>query len=134
MKRVGMLAVCLVLCWGWAAGQGDIRIAGKVLGASGRHPVYVALWDSAAFLRRPVREIQLPAASEMAFSFEVAPGRWTLSAYEDRNGDGKLNIGLFGPKEPNGFVRRFTAWRKPRFGDVALLFTRDTANADIQLR
>jgi uncharacterized protein (DUF2141 family) len=130
-----LIVLALAICMGWTplAAQGTISVRGHVAGASGRYPVYVALWDSAGFLAHPVQELHVPAGAEPAFSFEVTPGRWALSAYEDRNGNGKLDMGLFGPREPSGFGRRFKAWRKPRFGDVAVLFARDTTGADIQL-
>jgi len=67
------------------------------------------------------------------YHFEVAPGRWALSAYDDLNDNGKLDMGAFGPKEPNGFWKPFHAWRKPRFDDVAVEVDHDIGNADIRL-
>jgi uncharacterized protein (DUF2141 family) len=57
-----------------------------------------------------------------------------VSAYEDKNGNGVLDMGLFGPKEPSGFWRPFHAWRKPRFDDVAVDVGRDIADANVTLR
>jgi hypothetical protein len=41
---------------------------------------------------------------------------------------------MFGPKEPTGFSRIFTAWRQPRFEEVAVAFDRDTDTANIALK
>jgi uncharacterized protein (DUF2141 family) len=57
-----------------------------------------------------------------------------LSAFEDVNGNGILDMGTFGPKEPSGFSKAFNAWRAPKFEDVAFTLDRDTANADIALK
>lgn len=48
------------------------------------------------------------------FRFDVRPGRYALSAFEDLNGNGILDMGMFGPKEPSGFWRPFGGWHKPR--------------------
>ena len=111
-----------------------VALSGRITGASGHHPVYVALWRSDGFLDRPARQLRLEPGASLVFKFEVIPGSWALSAFEDRNGNGVLDMGLFGPQEPNGFCRRFTAWRKPRFDDVAFPIERDTPDANIALR
>jgi uncharacterized protein (DUF2141 family) len=131
MRRALLL---LLLAAPSAAAPGRVVLAGKILGASGQHPVHVALWDEAGFLERPVQELRLEPGTDLTFRFEVAPGRWAISAFEDRNGNGKLDMGWFGPKEPAGFWRPFHGWRKPRFGEVAAQLDRDTDDADVHLR
>ena len=108
-------------------------ISGHVLGASGTHTVYVTLWDSTGFMKQAVRQIRLQPGTEKAFSFNVAPGRWAVSAFEDRNDNGILDMGLFGPKEPSGFWRPFHAKRKPRFDDVAVRVDHTVSDADVKL-
>ena len=115
-------------------GPRPITISGRVLGASGAHAVYVLLWDAPGFLKQPVRRLELPSRSEHAFSFSVAPGRWAVSAFEDRNGNGVLDMGLFGPEEPSGFWRPIRAWRRPRFGDVASQIDQNVSDVIIKLR
>ena len=109
-------------------------ISGEVRGASGSHAVLVSLWSAEGFLERPVQQIKLEPSASKRFSFRVAPGRWSVSAFEDRNDNTKLDMGLFGPKEPSGFWRAFHAWRKPRFEDVSVLVERDISDADVQLK
>ena len=51
----------------------------------------------------------------------VEPGRYALSAYHDRNGNGKLDVGAFGiPNEPFGFSRNARGkMGPPAFDDAA---------------
>ena len=116
-----------------SASSAPITLAGRVLGGSGRHAIYVALWDEKDFLGHPVRQLVFRPEEPPVFHFVIPPGRWALSAFEDENGNGILDMGHFGPKEPSGFWHPFHAWRKPRFSDVAVLVEGDTADADIHL-
>ena len=49
------------------------------------------------------------------YHFDVPPGHYALSAFEDLNGNGILDMGMFGPREPTGFWRPFQGRQKPRF-------------------
>lgn len=109
-------------------------IAGRILGASGSYEVRVALWDARGFLVRPAQELRLPPGAETTYRFVVRPGRWAVSAFEDRNGNGVLDQGTFGPKEPSGFWRPFHAWHKPAFDEVASSVERPIADADVTLK
>jgi uncharacterized protein (DUF2141 family) len=102
-----------------------VQLSGKVVGGSGHHAVYVALWSADGFLEKPAQSARFAVGVEPAFHFEVPPGRWALSAYEDQNDNGTLDMGFFGPKEPSGFWQPFHHWRKPRFDDVAFDAQRD---------
>lgn len=111
-----------------------VTVSGHVSSASGKHAVRVALWSADTFLKQPVQTAQFDAGQPTDFRFEVPPGRWALSAYEDINGNGKLDEGLFGPKEPAGFYRKFTAWHRPSFDEVAFDVQAPLEKLDIQLK
>ena len=110
------------------------KLSGRLLGSSGRNVVYVALWQADGFLKRPTKQVRIEPGGGQIFQFEVPAGHWALSAFEDRNGNGILDMGLFGPTEPSGFWRAFRGHHKPRFEEVASLVDRDTPNADIALK
>lgn len=116
-----------------ASDRGEFTLAGRVRNASGKHAVFVALWNAGGFLERPVRQIRIDPPAEPVFRFEVSSGRWALSAFEDVNGDGKLDMGIFGPKEPSGFWHPFHGWHKPHFDEVAFQIDKDIADAEIVL-
>ncbi len=145
MKRLGQLTLCsfCILAAGslftqaWVNGQTaqepSVAISGTVAGASGKHAIYVALWDKHGYLVKPVQGIRIAAGTSATFQFRVPPGQWALSAFEDRNDNGILDSGVFGPKEPSGFWRDFHAWRKPRFDDVSSRYDKDTSGIEIRL-
>jgi uncharacterized protein (DUF2141 family) len=111
-----------------------VRLSGRVLGGSGKHAVYVALWRNDGFLEHPAQQMRLDPSALPDFTFRVSPGRWALSAFEDRNGNGVLDMGTFGPKEPAGFWHSFSGWRKPKFDEVAASVATDTPNVTITLK
>jgi uncharacterized protein (DUF2141 family) len=113
--------------------QAPCTVSGRVLGASGRHTLYVALWDEKSFLQHPVQQVAIRPGDLPVFHFTMQPRRWALSAFEDQNSNGVLDMGLFGPKEPSGFWHPFHAWRKPHFSDVAASIESDVRDADIHL-
>lgn len=137
---VGVSAWCISVVLGTVSASvhrqesATVRVSGEIRGASGRHSIRVALWSEQGFLQKPVREMQIESGRGTRYVFVVSPGRWAVSAFEDRNENGALDMGLFGPKEPNGFWRAFHARRKPRFDDVAVTVEHDMVDADIELR
>jgi uncharacterized protein (DUF2141 family) len=128
--RHAILAAAALL----AASPASFAVSGRVTGGSGKHAIFVALWQEDGFLKAPVQRARFEAGGATDFHFDVPPGRWALSAFEDVNGNGVLDMGMFGPKEPSGFSKPFTAWRSPKFDDVAFALDRDMANADIALK
>ena len=126
--------VALLVARTAVAAPQTFKLSGRVLRSSGKSVVYVALWQADGFLKRPVQQVRFEPGEPPLFQFEVPAGRWAVSAFEDRNGNGILDMGLFGPKEPSGFWRAFTGWHKPRFDEVASIIERDTPNADITLK
>jgi uncharacterized protein (DUF2141 family) len=110
-----------------------VSLSGNVSGGSGKHVIFVALWDRSGFLKHPVQQVRIEPQAEPHFQFEIPVGRWAVSAFEDANDNGVLDMGIFGPKEPSGFWRPFHAWRKPHFDDVAVQIDRNTTDANFKL-
>ncbi len=131
MRRALFLTTTLLVA-GTSPAESKVTISGRVLGASAAHDVYAALWDADGFLKKPVQQLKVGAGR--TFRFDVAPGRWAVSAFEDKNGNGTLDMGMFGPKEPSGFWRPFNAWRKSRFDDVASRVERNVSDANVRRR
>jgi uncharacterized protein (DUF2141 family) len=85
--------------------------------------VMAALFDTPAtfpqsFLKGQSAAAQMPSVT-LVFD-DVVPGRYAMSAFHDRNGNGKLDRGPFGiPKEPFGFSRDARAMMGPPSFDEA---------------
>jgi len=113
---------------------GGFVLGGRVEGSSGKHAVFIALWQADGFLHRPVQQVRVEPGRPAGFRFQVPRGAWALSAFEDVNGNGELDMGMFGPKEPSGFWRKFTGWHRPDFDEVSVVVERDIENAVIELK
>lgn len=102
--------------------------------------VRVNLYASkAAFLKQEdaQAEVVVPeeGVSQLTFT-DLAPGEYAVVAYQDLNGNGELDRGLFGiPLEPigfsNGAVPVFSA---PDFKDAAVSVTEGTTAIEITVR
>ena len=68
--------------------------------------VYVALFDSAASYKKEeafLGQILPPSATTLRFKVTVPPGSYLASAFQDSNGNGKLDKNFIGmPREPIG--------------------------------
>ncbi len=107
----------MVLFW-LVLASAPVVLEGSIPGPVREHPVRVLVWTPGNFLKTPSQSLVIPAGAALTFRFEVDLGQWCVSAFEDENANGKLDMGFFGPREPSGFWRPYSAWRKPRFDDV----------------
>lgn len=101
--------------------------------------IMVGLFDGpATFPQRVFRgETAMAQIPSVTLIFEnVEPGRYAMSAYHDRNGNGKLDLGAFGiPKEPYGFSRDArAAMGPPSFDDAAFDVPADGLSLVIHLK
>lgn len=89
----------------------------------GQGAVRVALFDAAGWLETAVAaEAAQPVARAVAVRLSAPAGRYGVAVYQDVNGDGELNRGMFGiPSEPTGFSNDAPAnFGPPRFADALL--------------
>ncbi|MGE4071315.1 MAG: DUF2141 domain-containing protein [Lysobacterales bacterium] len=103
----------------------------------------VAVYDDAnSWLKKPLRAIREAAPAAVGASGRhqltlegLPPGRYALSVYVDRNGNGKLDRGMFGiPSEPYGFSQGGGSMGPPDFSDAAVELTEADATIPIKLR
>jgi len=132
MTRLPSVLALLVL-FAQSPPSGTFTLSGHVRNASGQHTIYVLLWQVNG-LTETHREIRIEAGREPHYEFHVPAGKWAISAYEDRNENERLDMGMFGPKEPSGFWPAFRGRHKPRFDEVATTIDGDVPDADIVLR
>jgi uncharacterized protein (DUF2141 family) len=100
--------------------------------------VRIALFDSEkAFLHNPVKAGTLTIEqSQCHWRVQgLTPGSYALSAYQDRNSNGKLDRNLFGiPLEPYGFSNNARGvMGPPSFGDARFQVAGPAARIEVRL-
>lgn len=99
----------------------------------------VALYDSEAqWLKKSARGVKEAAPADLGDDGKhtllidaLAPGSYAVVVYVDRNGNGKLDRGLFGkPSEPYGFSNGGGSFGPPDFADAVI----DVAEAGTAIR
>lgn len=124
-----------------SAQAADLTLQLQAVRADDGH-VMVALFDAAdSFLKRPLMAQQVAAArrapdGSLRLVFAgLAPGRYALTAYHDRNGNGKLDTNLMGlPTEPYGFSNAAKAnFGPPTFDEAAVTVAEPGGRAELVL-
>lgn len=129
----------------WKASLADAQpvarhdISGIVRGCTGEHRVVVRLHDEKTFggkgeVGRASFEPLAIRGGGVFFAFEVPPGDYAISAFEDRNGNGRPDAGWFGQHERIGYHRTVPAWWTPFFHDVKFPVAGPVSGIDIELR
>jgi uncharacterized protein (DUF2141 family) len=116
-----------------AALAGDLTIDVSGITAD-RGRIYVAVYDRADTFptsgRQLVRQILDPTASHLTAHFkDLPPGQYAAVAFQDSNGNGKLDKNFLGiPQEPYGFSNgaRGSAG-PPKFSEAAVTLSPDGA-------
>ena len=118
--------VATLLCAGSAMSQAaDLTL--KLEGVSGSEgQLMIALYNSPDAFRshQSMQHQRLPLTGAHEAVFKgLAPGRYMVAVYHDRNGNGKLDTNASGmPLEPYGFSRNpSTQYGPPSFDDAAVM-------------
>ena len=71
-----------------------------------------------------------------SFTFQNVPrGTYGIQCFQDVNGNGKLDTGIFGPKEPWGNYRpKRPTFRAPKFEEIAFRLEKDTTDIQIEVK
>ena len=80
--------------------------------------IVVAIYNAkSSWLKSPFQTITLSTnASAKTATFEVLPGQYAVSIYQDINENGQLDQSFLGiPKEPIGFGNNYRPFGKPKF-------------------
>ena len=105
MRRIGFIVLFTTLCMWLNADELTVTLEfTNVKINSGA--VYVAVYDSTEAFKgkQPCRTFRLEAVSTTVFvETQLNEGSYRVSAFQDENGNGRLDTGLFGiPREPFG--------------------------------
>jgi uncharacterized protein (DUF2141 family) len=74
---------------------------------------------------------------KVTFEFtDIPPGIYVIQGFQDVNGNGKLDEGMFGPKEPWGMsmLTKKPKFRGPKLEEVKFEVTQDITNMVIEVK
>ncbi|HEX4583331.1 MAG TPA: DUF2141 domain-containing protein [Burkholderiaceae bacterium] len=135
LRRVSALLLTLA-SFGAAAGELSVEVR-QVKPNGGA--VIVALYDKAEAFPKFDRTLAVKTAEARTASVQVAfgdlgPGRYAVAAYQDQNGNGRLDKNFFGvPTEPYGFSNDARGSMGPPSFDAAAVDPSATPNIVINL-
>lgn len=122
------------------------RFTGSIIGLSGRHKVYVSLWNAekwgGAFpLSTSIIHPEKVKDGVAEYSTILPDGEYAISVFEDANGNGRLDYdeSILGqaPAEPYAFFRSHASWLGfswPGFRQVSFKTNRPDIFAKIRMR
>ncbi len=75
-------------------------------------------------------------AKKATFAFENVPaGTYAIMVFQDVDGNGELNMGMFGPKEPWGnYRKKRPRFRGPKFSEMAFEVKEDITDIRIEVK
>ena len=75
-------------------------------------------------------------AGRVAFAFHnLPPDDYAIQAFQDENGNGELDTGTFGPKEPWGFYKDVRpTFRGPKWEEVKFRVDKDLTNIQMEVK
>jgi uncharacterized protein (DUF2141 family) len=136
MKKIIFILMLLIAFTGLNADEFTVtlEITGvKINGGT----VYVAVYDSAEAVKNdiPCRTFKLEATSTtVSVQTQLDEGYYRVSVFQDENGNGKLDTGLFGiPKEPIGISNYSGRGIPGNFEKLKLWIGQDTSKVTVNL-
>ena len=101
----------------------------------------VSIWKNVkGFPKKPEEALDLKivpvVGSDMTVRFEeLEKGHYAVMAYHDLNSNGKLDMGLMGPKEPYGLSNNFRSkFGPPNFEDCAFSISDNMQVINIKIK
>ncbi len=159
---IGLASVMLIFAPAIASAEADeaegFAVSG-VIKVKKTGTIYLQLLSSAEFEREGKRDkkresqkeaTRVPATGELMievgeqelkqgdvpFAFErIPPGVYAIQAFLDKNGNGKFDMGSFGPKEPWGNYRNVRpTFRGPKFSEMQFEIDRDMTDIVFEIK
>jgi uncharacterized protein (DUF2141 family) len=97
----------------------------------------IAVYAADSWLRRPVKVANVPARNGASATITgLTPGQYGVAVYQDMDGDGEMDTGMFGaPTEPYGFSNNAAGMMGPAsFADAALTVPAEGLSTTIRVR
>jgi len=112
-------------------------VSGTVTGCSTKNAVHVLIYEESGWKgmnhsQEKIYEASKSGTCDVSWSMKVPSGPYTLAAFEDENGNGKLDFFFFIPKEPSGFYQ-FSGMVDPKFDKMKIDVDKDIYDIEIAL-
>ncbi|MBV7440286.1 DUF2141 domain-containing protein [Weeksellaceae bacterium TAE3-ERU29] len=105
MKKIGLGILLGISSFGWAQ-KADIQIKIKDIKTE-KGKLVIGLYDNEKDFPKgkAYQKVEVtPQKSTLIYTFKgVEKGKYAIAVLHDENNNGKMDIGMFGPKEPYGF-------------------------------
>lgn len=144
-KRIISILICCVVLLPilvWAEAEG-FKVAGEV-NFTKTGDIYIELVTKAQFKGEEVSSFGLiilvgpeeQITKKVSFEFENVPaGTYAIQCFQDINGNGELDMGNFGPKEPWGMYRpKRPKLRSPRFKEIKFDVKKDITDIQFEVK
>jgi uncharacterized protein (DUF2141 family) len=97
--------------------------------------IWVSVFSEKDFLEKSIQtKSVVVSASKAIVEFDLPPGEYAVSTYQDVNSNGKLDRYIIGkPKEPYGFSNNVKPFGKPSYKDCKFTLTNSPKSISITL-
>lgn len=97
--------------------------------------IYVSVFSEKDFLEKSIQTKSIVVTgSKVNIEFDLPPGDYAVSTYQDVNSNGKLDRYVIGkPKEPYGFSNNVKPFGPPSYKDCKFNFTGSPKSISISL-
>jgi uncharacterized protein (DUF2141 family) len=112
-----------------------LRVAVTNLQNQAQTKVWVSVFSEKGFLEKSVQTKSVSAAGkQVTVAFDLPPGEYAVSTYQDVNSNGKLDRYLIGkPKEPYGFSNNVRPFGPPSYKDCKFTLANSPKTISIAL-
>ena len=115
--------------------QSPLRIAIANMKKNSGKIVVEIYQDKASWLENPFKTVTLSSDESLkTASFDLPPGKYAVSVYQDTNQNGRLDMNFLGiPKEPVGFGNNYKPFGKPKFESALIEYNATSKPETIKL-
>jgi uncharacterized protein (DUF2141 family) len=130
------LGLCLCLFMGFTAPE-KTKLAVEITNyePNPNAKIRVSVFTEKDFLEQSIQtKSVVPSAGKVIVEFELPPGEYAVSTYQDVNSNNKLDRYIIGkPKEPYGFSNNVKPFGPPKFKDCKFTLPNGPKNIQIKL-
>lgn len=127
---------CLLLCSGYQSLQKTtLKVEVTNVQNIPSTKVWVSVFSENGFLEKSIQTKSTNVSGDkVVVEFELPPGEYAASTYQDLNSNGKLDRYFIGkPKEPYGFSNNVKPFGRPKYKSCAFTLTNAPKSISISL-